>query len=138
MVVVVVDPVKYNYLRCFASDNVVLATKLVSKILWTKPELQAEVRPNKWIVTKIIVLIPTKEVLEDMLIRELTRKYLKVLKLALVKDSVESSNSTSTAMEQDCEDQRPVHSSTEVISELGLRVLQCDTTCQAVTLCLLR
>ncbi|XP_054281150.1 exportin-5-like [Macrosteles quadrilineatus] len=78
-----------------------------------------------------------EEVLEDMLIRELTRKYLKVLKLALIKDSVKSSNSDSTAMEQDCEDQRPVHSSTEVISELGLRLLQCDTTCQAVTLCLL-
>jgi hypothetical protein len=30
------------------------------------------------------------------------------------------------------------HGTAEVISELGLRVLLCDTTCQAVTLCLLR
>lgn len=77
-----------------------------------------------------------QEMLEDMLNRQLTREYLDVLKLALVGGSVEISNSP--AMEEDCGDQRPVHSTTEVISELGLRVLQCEPTCQAVTLCLLR
>lgn len=70
-----------------------------------------------------------------MLNRQLTREFLDVLKLALVGGSAVELSSL-PAMEDDSE-VRPGHT-TEVISELGLRVLMCEPTCQAVTLSLLR
>lgn len=73
-----------------------------------------------------------------MLVRQVTREYLDVIKLALVGGSAGPAELTcSPAMEDDVAETKPIHTS-EVISELGLRVLQCEPTCQAVTLCLLR
>lgn len=73
--------------------------------------------------------------IEDMLNRQLTREYLDVLKLALVGgSSVELSNSP--AMEEDSQDIKP--HTVEVISDLGLRVLNCEPCCQAIICCLLR
>ncbi|XP_014241155.1 exportin-5 [Cimex lectularius] len=67
----------------------------------------------------------TQEMLEDMLNRTLTREYLDVLKVLLY-----------GVMESEETEVKPPQQS-EAISELGVKVLQFDTTCHAVTLCLL-
>lgn len=66
--------------------------------------------------------IAFQEILEDMVNRTMTREYVDVLKAVLF---------GATDFE-DSEKQSPA------ISELGAKVLQCDQTCQAVTVCLLR
>ncbi|KAL1122618.1 hypothetical protein AAG570_002945 [Ranatra chinensis] len=66
----------------------------------------------------------TQEMLEDMLNRTLTREYLDVLKALLFGGMDNSGNS----MEDE----------SETFSELGVKVLGYDTTCHAITLCLLK
>lgn len=74
--------------------------------------------------------------LEDMLNRILLREYLDVIKLALFGGSSIELNNTLCSMEEDSQDTRT--NTSEVISELGLRLLHCDPSCQAITLTLLR
>ncbi|KAK9509310.1 hypothetical protein O3M35_006655 [Rhynocoris fuscipes] len=79
----------------------------------------------------------TQEMLEDMLNRTLTREYLDVLKVILY-GGVGMLESTSVMdSEETTEVAKPALQS-DVISELGIKVLNCDATCQPVTLCLLR
>uniref|UniRef100_A0A1B6E001 Exportin-5 C-terminal domain-containing protein n=1 Tax=Clastoptera arizonana TaxID=38151 RepID=A0A1B6E001_9HEMI len=77
----------------------------------------------------------SQEVLEDMLNRILLREYLDVIKLALFGGSPLELSNTLCSMEEDFQDTKT--NTSEVISELGLRLLHCDPSCQAITLTLL-
>lgn len=71
--------------------------------------------------------------LEDMLNRTLTREYLDVLKVVLY-GGTETGNGAGN-MEEEGQDVKP---QSDVISELGMRVLAFDPTSQPIVLCLLR
>jgi hypothetical protein len=72
-------------------------------------------------------------VIEDMLNRTLTREYLDVVKAILYGGGIDS------GMGMDDETEvKVVQQQTEVVSELGIKALQCDATCHAITLCLLK
>nr|XP_024216968.1 exportin-5 [Halyomorpha halys] len=75
----------------------------------------------------------TQEMLEDMLNRTLTREYLDVLKVVLY-GGTETGNG-SGSMEEEGQEVKP---QSDVISELGMRVLAFDPTSQPIVLCLLR
>ncbi|CAA9996383.1 unnamed protein product [Nesidiocoris tenuis] len=67
----------------------------------------------------------SEEMLEDMLNRTMTREYVDVLKATLYGVI-------------DVEDAEKPPQNNDAVSELGAKVLQCEQTCQAVTICLLR
>lgn len=79
-----------------------------------------------------------QEMLEDMLNRTLTREYLDVLKVMLFGSGGMMETSVVMDSEEQSEISKPTLMQTDVISELGTKVLSCDATCQPVTLCLLR
>lgn len=71
-----------------------------------------------------------------MVNRQLTREYQDVIKIILVGGgSIDSASRDSPAMEEDVVDTRHT---TEVISELGQRVLGCEPVLSAVTIYLFR
>ncbi|XP_075214562.1 exportin-5-like protein Ranbp21 [Lycorma delicatula] len=73
----------------------------------------------------------TQEILDDMVNRQLTREYQDLMKVMLVGGgSIDTTSRDSPAMEEDSVDTRHT---TEVISELGQRVLSCEPVLQAVT-----
>lgn len=77
----------------------------------------------------------TQEILEDMVNRQLTREYQDLIKVILVGGGgipyQQDVSTNSPAMEEDYNDTRHT---TEVISELGQRVLSCEPVMQAVTI----
>lgn len=75
----------------------------------------------------------TQEMLEDMLNRTLTREYLDVLKVVLY-GGTDTGNGAGS-MEEEGQDVKP---QSDIISELGMRVLAFDPTSQPIVLCLLR
>lgn len=74
----------------------------------------------------------TQEMLEDMLNRTLTREYIDVLKVVLYGGA--ESTSPAVSMEEEGE----VKPQSDVISELGMRVLAYEQTSHPVVYCLLR
>lgn len=95
----------------------------------------------------------TQEVVEDMLNRTLTREYLDVLKVALVGASITPANierdSSSGALDMDQDDHsmdiptqttRATQSAlaSEVISDLGAKLLRDKGTCDSICLTILR
>lgn len=85
------------------------------------------------------MLFILQEILEDMVNRQLTREYQDLIKVILVGGGSipfqDTGLSSSPAMEEDICDTRHT---TEVISELGQRVLSCEPVLQAVTVYLFR
>lgn len=94
----------------------------------------------------------TQEVLEDMLNRTLTREYIEVLKVALVGSTVDptNSNASSEATMDTMDDQsmdgppqalsRAAQSAmtSEVISDLGAKLLRNQYTCTPIVMTVLR
>lgn len=92
----------------------------------------------------------TQEVLEDMLNRTLTREYIDVLKVALVGSTIDPTANTSTDASMDQDDQsmdgppqaltRAAQSAmtSEVISDLGGKLLRNQYTCTPIVMTVLR
>lgn len=83
-----------------------------------------------------------QEVLEDVLVRALTREYLDLLKVALVGGSLTpETNSESMETEEHSMDSSTPHTrtnlTTEVISDLGLLLLRNEKTCHSIVLAVL-
>ncbi|KAK8751328.1 hypothetical protein OTU49_014122 [Cherax quadricarinatus] len=80
----------------------------------------------------------TQEVLEDFLIRMLTRDYIDLLKVVLVAGPRGGCQDSADGMEAEMEISTPTPAVQEALSELGHLVLGCDTICQAIVTTLLK
>ncbi|KAG7171528.1 Exportin-5-like [Homarus americanus] len=81
----------------------------------------------------------TQEMLEDLLIRMLTREYVDLLKVVLIGGPRGGWQDNADGMEAEMEVPMPtVTSAQETLSELGQLVLGCDTICQAIVTTLLK
>lgn len=84
-----------------------------------------------------------QEVLEDVLVRALTREYLDLLKVALVGGSLtpEINSESMETEEHNMDSSTPPHTrtnlTTEIISELGLLLLRNEKTCHSIVLAVL-
>lgn len=81
------------------------------------------------------------QVLEEKLNAHITREYTDLIKICLVGGSAAVGDSD--GMDQDDMDTRPnvprsFHIFTESVSELGVILIRCETTCQVIVLTLLK